>query len=234
MLSGARSGGPSTGADRGRGVAVSAQSSERSMRRSDIELPSFKAAAVQASPVYLDPKATTQKACSLIREAARNGAQLVAFPEAFVPGYPYWNWMTDPVTGSAWFERLARASVLVPGPEIALLSQAARRAGTWVVIGVNERVPHSLGALYNTLVFIGADGAYLGKHRKLVPPWAALPAGRIPIRWLDSRCSRKGSWCTSRPTSRCRWRPRTTIWRKQSNFARWRIRSKGRSILSSP
>ena len=151
---------------------MSAQSSEHSMRRSDIKLPSFKAAAVQASPVYLDPKATTQKACSLIREAARNGAQLVAFPEAFVPGYPYWNWMTDPVTGGAWFERLARASVLVPGPEIALLSQAARRAGTCVVIGVNERVPHSLGALYNTLVFIGADGAYLGKHRKLVPTWA--------------------------------------------------------------
>ncbi|MVT50350.1 carbon-nitrogen hydrolase family protein [Bradyrhizobium yuanmingense] len=137
-----------------------------------LKLPRFKAAAVQASPVYLNATATAEKAASLVREAAANGAKLVAFPEVFVPGYPYWNWITDPVTGSAWFEKLAKASVLVPGPEVEIVRKAARDTGCHVVLGVNERSPVSLGAIYNTLVFIGPDGALLGKHRKLVPTWA--------------------------------------------------------------
>jgi len=66
-----------------------------------LKLPRFKAAAVQASPVYLNAGATAEKAASLVREAAAKGARIVAFPEVFVPGYPYWNWITDPVTGSA-------------------------------------------------------------------------------------------------------------------------------------
>lgn len=137
-----------------------------------LKLPRFKAAAVQASPVYLDASATADKAASLVREAASHDAKLVAFPEVFVPGYPYWNWITDPVTGSAWFEKLAKASVLVPGPEVDVVRKAARDCACYVVLGVNERSPVSLGAIYNTLVFIGPDGAILGKHRKLVPTWA--------------------------------------------------------------
>lgn len=137
-----------------------------------LDLPKFRAAAVQASPVFLDPDATVAKAAGLIKEAAANGAKIVAFPEVFVPGYPYWSWITDPVTGSAWFEKLAKASILIPGPEIDVVRQAARDAGAYVVIGVNERSPVSLGAIFNTLVFIGPDGALLGKHRKLVPTWA--------------------------------------------------------------
>src|SRR5215831_15672607 len=137
-----------------------------------LKLPRFKAAAVQASPVYLSASATAEKAASLVREAAANGARLVAFPEVFVPGYPYWNWITDPVTGSAWFETLVKASVQVPGPEVDVVRKAAGDTGCHVVLGVNERSPVSLGAIYNTLVFIGPDGALLGKHRKLVPTWA--------------------------------------------------------------
>lgn len=137
-----------------------------------LNLPRLKAAAVQASPVFLDPGATVDKAAALVREAAANGAELVAFPEVFVPGYPYWNWITDPVSGSPWFEKLAKASVLVPGPEIDVVRRAARDAAYHVVLGVNERSPVSLGAIYNTLVFIGPDGSLLGKHRKLVPTWA--------------------------------------------------------------
>ena len=137
-----------------------------------LRLPHFKAAAVQASPVFLDANATVDKAVSLIREAANNAAKIVAFPEVFLPGYPYWNWITDPVTGGAWFERLVKASVLVPGPEIDAIRRTARDTETYVVIGVNERSPMSLGALYNTLVFIGPDGSLLGRHRKLVPTWA--------------------------------------------------------------
>lgn len=136
------------------------------------DFPKFKAAAVQAAPVFLDAAKTAEKAAGLVREAAENGAELVVFPEVFIPGYPYWNWITDPVTGGAWFDRLVRASVFLPGPEIDTVRAAARDNGTHVVIGVNERSPVSLGALYNTLVFIGPDGAILGRHRKLVPTWA--------------------------------------------------------------
>src|SRR6186713_3742613 len=120
---------------------------------------SFKAAAIQAAPVFLDAQRTAHKAATLIREAAAAGARLIAFPEVFIPGYPYWNWITDPVTGSAWFEKLAKASVLVPGPEVDVVRKAARDTGCYVVLGVNERSPVSLGAIYNTLVFIGPDGA---------------------------------------------------------------------------
>ncbi len=137
----------------------------------DKEFPIFKAAAVQASPVFLDAARTAQKAAGLIAEAARNGARLIVFPEVFIPGYPYWSWITDPMTGSAWFEKLVRASIFLPGPEIEIVCAAAAAHKVHVVIGVNERSPVSLGALYNTLVFIGPDGKLLGKHRKLVPTW---------------------------------------------------------------
>ncbi|MFJ4780028.1 carbon-nitrogen hydrolase family protein [Streptomyces sp. NPDC088762] len=135
-------------------------------------LPCFTAAAVQAAPVYLDAGATVDKAVELIARAAAGGAELVVFPEVFVPGYPYWNWTMNPVQGSPWFERLYRAAVDVPGPCVDRLRAAARQYGVVLVIGVNERGPHSLGVLYNTLLTIGPDGELLGVHRKLVPTWA--------------------------------------------------------------
>lgn len=137
-----------------------------------MQLPHFTAAAVQTAPVFLNADATCAKAASLIREAAANGASLVVFPEVFVAGYPYWSWIADPVSCSPWFERLVRASILLPGPEIAVVCEAARECGVHVIIGVNERSPISLGTLYNTLVTIGPDGSIIGRHRKLVPTWA--------------------------------------------------------------
>ena len=136
------------------------------------DFPRFTAAAVQAAPVYLDPGRTVAKAAALIDEAAAHGASLIAFPEVFVPGYPYWNWTKNPVQGSSWYERLYRASVDIPGPHLDTLRAAAAATGTTVVIGVNERSKHSLGLLYNSIVTIGPDGAVLNVHRKLVPTWA--------------------------------------------------------------
>ena len=136
------------------------------------QTPPFVAAAVQAAPVYLDAEATATKVAELVREAAGNGAKLVAFPEVFIAGYPYWNWVMTPLEGSAWFERLQLSSVDVPGPEVDIVRRAAREAGAVVVVGVNERDPYSLGAIYNTMLTIGADGSLLGVHRKLVPTWA--------------------------------------------------------------
>jgi nitrilase len=136
-----------------------------------LDLPKFKAAAVQASPIFLNVDATVEKACSIIEEAAHNGASLVAFPEVFVAGYPYWNWIMTPVQGSKWYEKLYINSITVPGPETDRICQAAKEYNCHVVIGVNER-GQSFGELYNTNLIIDNKGNLVGKHRKLVPTWA--------------------------------------------------------------
>lgn len=137
-----------------------------------LNLPKFKAAAVQAAPIYLDTDATVDKVVRLIGEAAGNGAGLVAFPEVFVAGYPYWSWIGTPVQGSPWFEKLVRSAIEIPGPEIAKITSAAARHKINVVVGVNERNRHGIGTLYNTVLTIADDGRILGRHRKLVPTWA--------------------------------------------------------------
>jgi nitrilase len=137
-----------------------------------LTLPRFKAAAIQAAPVFLDTDATVDKVCALIAEAAGNGARLAAFPEVFVAGYPYWNWIMNPIEGSPWFEKLCRSAIEIPGPEIRKIAEAAARCRINVIIGVNERNRRGVGTLYNTLVTIADDGRILGRHRKLVPTWA--------------------------------------------------------------
>lgn len=137
-----------------------------------LNLPKFKAAAVQAAPIFLDTQKTTDKVCQLIAEAATNGAQLVVFPEVFISAYPYWSWITNPIVGSEWFEKLARSAIDIPGPEIDKIAKTAKRNSINVVIGVNERSPNSIGSIYNTLVTIDHTGKVIGRHRKLVPTWA--------------------------------------------------------------
>lgn len=137
-----------------------------------MKCPRFTAAAIQAAPVWMDTAATVEKACGLIREAAANGARLIAFPEVYVPAYPYWNWLMTPFEGSPFFRELYKQSILIPGPETQRLCEAARAQKCYVVIGVNERSPISMGTIYNTNLVIGSDGQLLGVHRKLVPTFA--------------------------------------------------------------
>lgn len=162
-----------------------------------LELPIFKAAAVQAAPVFLDTDATVDKACALIAEAAAHGARLVAFPEVFIAGYPYWNWVMSPVEGSPWFERLARSAIEIPGPEIRKIAQAAARHRVHVVIGCNERSATGIGTLWNTLVTIDDRGRLLGRHRKLVPTWAEkltwAPGDASALRVHDTSIGKLGS-----------------------------------------
>jgi nitrilase len=133
----------------------------------------FKIAAVQATPVVLDRQATLKKACELISEAGRTGARLVVFPEAFIPTYPDWVWRIPPgrhrMLTDAYAE-LVEQSVEIPSPVTARLCKAAREAGVYVVMGLNERNAYASNAsLYNTLLYIGPEGNLLGKHQKLVP-----------------------------------------------------------------
>lgn len=105
-----------------------------------------------------------EKACALIRTAGEQGAELVALPEAFIPGYPYWIWLMDMASWTPYTVRLFENSITVPGPETAALGEAAKAANAYVVIGVNERDGRRL---YNSLLFFDRQGRLIGKRRKL-------------------------------------------------------------------
>ena len=127
-------------------------------------------AAVQAAPVWLDRDATVAKACDLIREAGAGGADLVGFPENFIPGHPSWYYF-HPAHSDRSMElaiKLFRESVEVPSEAVDALCQAAGDAGVDVVMGLTERVPGSLGTLYNSQLFIDSSGRVAGKHQKLL------------------------------------------------------------------
>ncbi|MGH2872340.1 MAG: carbon-nitrogen hydrolase family protein, partial [Solirubrobacteraceae bacterium] len=133
-------------------------------------------AAAQATPVFMDRDATVQKAVALVAEAGRAGAQLIAFPETWIPGYPMWiygaaGW-DDPRTKRA-FAHLCANAVEVPGSATDALCRAARKAGVIVVMGIHERdAIFSTGTLYNSLLFISAEGEIMGVRRKLMPTHA--------------------------------------------------------------
>lgn len=132
----------------------------------------FRVAAIQAAPVFLDTKASTDKACALIAEAGRAGARLAAFGETWLPGYP--RWVNAPIhvnTKRRIGGRYVDAAITVPGPETDRLCGAAREAGVDVVIGVAERDALTQGTVYCTLVFISSEGEIIGKHRKLKPTY---------------------------------------------------------------
>jgi nitrilase len=130
-------------------------------------------AAVQASPVLLDRDATVDRVVALAEEAAAQGAGLVAFPEAFIPGYPDWVWHTRPWDrrANALYERLLRQAVVVGSPTTDVLADTASRLGIWLSVGVDER-EQAGGTLYNTLLTFAPDGSLAARHRKLMPTGA--------------------------------------------------------------
>lgn len=125
-----------------------------------------KVAAVQATPVFLDREATADKACALVSEAAGQGAELIVFPESFIPAYPDWVWRTPSWRDSEFVKRFYANAVSVPGATLQRLGEAAAAAAAYVVIGVTEI---DGGTLYNTLLYLGPDGRLVQRHRKLMP-----------------------------------------------------------------
>jgi nitrilase len=134
--------------------------------------PKFKAAAIQAAPVFLDREATIEKSGRLIEEAAGKGADLIAFPEVYIPAYPWWNRLDNPYRGHKYFRELVKNSLEIPSPAMDRICECARKFNVYVVMGINERVPETLGTIYNTNVLIDRKGKILGAHRKLVPTFA--------------------------------------------------------------
>lgn len=150
-----------------------------------------KIAVIQAAPVMFDKDACTQKAVDLIQEASRRGAQLMVFPELFIPGYPYgmtFGFRVGSRSGEGrqdWKLYLDN-SILVPGKETEKIGMAAREAGAYVSIGVSER-DGVTGMLYNTNLFFSPRGSLVCVHRKLKPTgaervvWGDADRGYFPV-----------------------------------------------------
>jgi nitrilase len=182
---------------------------------------------VQAAPVVLDRAATLSKACELVARAAEQGARLVVFPEAYLPTYPFWVWYL-PAREHARLGELHAAlvdqAVSIPGPELAPIQEAARRAKILVALGVNERNSEASGtSLFNTMVLIGHDGEVLAKHRKLVP------TGPERLVWAQ------GDGSTLQPVETALGRIGTLIcWENYMPLARYALYAQGLDLLLSP
>jgi len=127
-----------------------------------------RAAAVQLSPVLFSRDGTTEKVLAAIAAAAREGVQLLVFPETCIPYYPYFSFVQPPVLMGKEHLRLYEEAVVVPGPVTEAVSQAARHHALVVVLGVNER---DHGSLYNTQLIFDADGTLVLKRRKITPTY---------------------------------------------------------------
>ena len=126
--------------------------------------------AAQATPAYLDREATLDVVADLVAKAGAEAADLVAFPESFVPGYPDWVWRHRPWRDADWYARFEDQAIELPGPALDQVCAAAEAAGVWVALGITERA--SSGTLYNAVVYIDDAGRIAGLHRKLVPTGA--------------------------------------------------------------
>lgn len=131
----------------------------------------IRVAAVQAAPIFMDHDATIDKACGLIAEAGSNGADVVGFPENFVPGHPVWFYY-HPATSKQsqrWAVELFKNALEIPSAATEKLCRAAARSNVNVVMGCTERRTGSTGTLFNTQLYISREGRIVGRHRKLVP-----------------------------------------------------------------
>ena len=126
-------------------------------------------AAVQATPAWLDRAACVERVVHLAEEAAAEGAGLVAFSEAFVPGYPDWVWRTRPWDehATALYDRLLDQAVVVGSAATDVLADTARRLGIWLSVGVDE-LDSASTTIYNSLLLFAPDGTLAARHRKLM------------------------------------------------------------------
>lgn len=186
-----------------------------------------KIAVVQAAPVMFDKNKCIEKTVDLIQEAAKQSAQLIVFPELFVPGYPYgmtfgFNVGSRNEDGRKDWKLYYDNSILVPGEETKTIALAAKEAHAYVSIGVSERDAVS-GTLYNTNLFFTPEGELASVHRKL------KPTGAERVVWGDAD---KGYF----PVLDTPWGPMGSLicWESYMPLARVALYEKGVSLYISP
>jgi len=188
----------------------------------------IKAAVIQKPPVLLDRAATIAGTLRSIDEAAREGASLLVFPEAYIPGYPTWVWRLKPGGDMALANdihaRLRRNAVDLRGSDLRPVQEAANKHGVTLVIGIHEIDSEFSGTtLYNTVVVIGPDGSILNKHRKLMPTnpermiWGMGDASGLKV--VDTPAGRLGS---------------LICWESYMPLARYALYAQGMEIYVNP
>nr|AAR97429.1 nitrilase [uncultured organism] len=128
----------------------------------------IRAAAVQITPEFDSADGTVKKVCKVIDEAGAKGVQIIVFPETFIPYYPYFSFITPPVSAGAEHLKLYEKSVVIPGPVTQAIAERARVNQMVVVLGVNER---DNGSLYNTQLIFDTNGELMLKRRKITPTY---------------------------------------------------------------
>lgn len=126
------------------------------------------AAAAQIAPVLDRPGGTLERVLGTIAEAGALGVRILAFPETFVPYYPYFSFVEPPVGIGRKHLALYGQAVEVPGPETRAVAAAAAEQAMVVVLGVNERAG---GSLYNAQLIFDADGRLVLHRRKITPTY---------------------------------------------------------------
>jgi nitrilase len=185
-------------------------------------------AIIQKAPALLDREKTLAIAVEAVNEAAAGGAQLIVFPEAFVPGYPAWIWRLRPGGDMALTERLhsalLRNAVELAGDGLADIRNAARKNRVTVVCGIHERdTESSRGTLYNTAIIIGEDGSVRNRHRKLMPTnpermvWGMGDGSGLKT--VDTPCGRIGT---------------LICWENYMPLARYALYARGVEIYIAP
>ena len=173
-----------------------------------------KVAVIQKPPVLLDRAKTIAAALASIAEAAGQGASLLVFPEAYIPGYPTWIWRLKPggdmALSGELHARLRENAVDLARGDLQPLQDAAAKHGVTLVIGMNELDSKFSGTtLFNTVVVMGPDGSLLNRHRKLMPTnpermvWGMGDASGLKV--VDTPAGRLGSlicWESYMPLAR--------------------------------
>ncbi|MFK7957655.1 MAG: carbon-nitrogen hydrolase family protein [Lysobacterales bacterium] len=125
-----------------------------------------KAAAVQAAPAFMDLKASVEKTCDYIAMAAGQGCDLVAFPETWIPGYPWYIWLNATALNMKYFGQYHANSLAIGSDEYETIAQCAKQHNIYVSLGASER---DHGSLYIAQFLFGRDGQTLATRRKLKP-----------------------------------------------------------------
>ncbi|MBW9053615.1 Nit6803 family nitrilase [Rhizobium mesosinicum] len=153
-----------------------------------------RAAAAQIAPDLTSREKTLARVLETISEAAAKGAEIIVFPETFVPWYPYFSFVLPPVLSGREHLRLYEEAVTVPSAATDAVAAAAREYGIVVALGVNER---DHGSLYNTQLLFDADGRLILKRRKITPTyhermiWGQGDASGLKV--VDSSVGRLGA-----------------------------------------
>jgi nitrilase len=188
----------------------------------------IKAAVIQKPPVLLNRAATIASTLASIDEAAREGASLLVFPEAYIPGYPTWVWRLKPggdmALANEIHARLRQNAIDLRGGDLKPVQEAAGKHGVTLVIGIHEVDSEFSGTtLFNTVVMVGPDGSILNRHRKLMPTnpermvWGMGDASGLKV--VDTPAGRIGA---------------LICWESYMPLARYALYAQGMEIYVNP